>query len=74
MKKCNRLLDYVTTYPDVIIRYHASDMQLNADSDVAYLVAPKGRSRIAGFIILEMNEIMKISLMSNTLYLLNANV
>ena len=24
-------------------------MQLNADSDAAYLVAPKGRSRIAGF-------------------------
>ena len=49
MKKCNRLLDYVATYPDVFIRYYASDMILNIDSDAAYLVAPGAKSRIAGF-------------------------
>ena len=48
-KACNRLLDYVATYPNVKLRFHASDMQLHVDSDAAYLVAPKARSRIAGY-------------------------
>ena len=30
------------------LRFHASDMQLHIDSDAAYLVAPKARSRVAG--------------------------
>ena len=49
MKKCKRLLDYVATFPNVTLRYHASDMQLHIDSDAAYLIAPKAKSRIAGF-------------------------
>ena len=49
MKQCKHLLDYVATYPNVKLRYHASDMQLHVDSDAAYLVAPKARSRIAGY-------------------------
>ena len=48
-KKCIRLMDYVATYPDAYIRYKASDMILNIDSDAAYLVLPKAKSRIAGF-------------------------
>ena len=48
-RKCARILDYVATYPAVILRYHASNMQLHIDSDAAYLVAPKAKSRIAGF-------------------------
>ena len=48
-RKCQRLLDYVATYPSVILRYHASNMQLHIDSDAAYLVAPKAKSRIAGY-------------------------
>ena len=48
-KKCQQLLDYANTYPNVFIRYHANDMVLHVDSDAAYLVAPKARSRIAGF-------------------------
>ena len=47
--KCDRLLNYVATYPNVVLRYYASNMQLHVDSDAAYLVAPKARSRIAGF-------------------------
>ena len=27
-KQCNRVLDYLATYPHIFIRYHASDMQL----------------------------------------------
>ena len=42
-------MDYVNTYPDAYIRYYASDMVLHIDSDIAYLVAPKARSRVAGY-------------------------
>lgn len=48
-KKCDRLLNYISTYPNVVIRYHASNMQLSIDSYAAYLVAPKTRSCVAGF-------------------------
>ena len=49
MVKCKRLLDYVSTYPNVTIRYHASNIKFHIDSDAAYLVMPKARSRVAGF-------------------------
>jgi len=49
LKKCRRLLDYVATYKNTFLRYHASDMILHVDSDAAYLVAPNAKSRIAGF-------------------------
>ena len=42
-------MDYVATYPNTYIRFYASDMVLNIDSDAAYLVAPKARSRVAGY-------------------------
>ena len=42
-------MDYLATYPNAFIRYRASDMILNVDSDAAYLVLPGARSRIAGF-------------------------
>ena len=42
-------MDYVHTYPNAYIRYYASDMVLHIDSDAAYLVAPKARSRVAGY-------------------------
>ena len=48
-EKCERLLDYVATYPHPILRFYASDMILTAESDAAYLVLPKARSRAAGF-------------------------
>ena len=48
-EKINMLLDYLSTYPDAKIRFFASDMVLHIDSDAAYLVAPKARSRIAGY-------------------------
>jgi len=52
MEACTMLLDYVATYPDAIIRYHASDMVLHVDSDVAYLVLPNARSCYAGHFFL----------------------
>ena len=49
LKKCKRLLDYVSTYKHTFLRYYASNMILSVDSDAAYLVAPGAKSRIAGF-------------------------
>ena len=51
-EKLSRLLDYAATYPEAVVRYHASDMILNIDSDAAYLVLPKARSRLAGYFCL----------------------
>ena len=49
MKKIQRLMDYANTYQHAYVRFYASDMQLMIDSDAAYLVLPKARSRIAGY-------------------------
>ena len=42
-------MDYLATYLDAYIRYHASDMQLHIDTEAAYPVLPKSWSRITGF-------------------------
>jgi hypothetical protein len=47
-QKCTHILDYAATHPVAKIRYYASDMILKADTDAAYLVLPKARSRVAG--------------------------
>ena len=49
MKKCQQLMDYAATYNNASIRYHASDMILEVDSDASYLLLPKARSRYAGY-------------------------
>ena len=43
------LMDYLHTNPNASLRFHKSDMQLHVDSDAAYLVAPKAKSRAAGY-------------------------
>ena len=52
LKACKMLMDYLATYPNATIRYTKSDMILYVDSDAAYLVLPKARSRIAGHFFL----------------------
>ena len=47
--KITMLLDYLSTHPNANIRYTKLDMILHLDSDAAYLVAPKLRSRVADF-------------------------
>ena len=47
--KLQTLMDYANTYPNVFLRFYASDMQLHVDTDAAYLVLPKAKSRIAGY-------------------------
>ena len=51
-KRTHRLMDYLSTYPNATIRYHASDMVLVFETDAAYLVLPKARSRASGWYIL----------------------
>ena len=51
--KCQQLLDYAATYPNVAVRFYASDMILHIHSDAVYLVMPKACSRIAGYFYLD---------------------
>ena len=46
---CHHLLDFCASHQNVFVRFFASNMVLGIDSDAAYLVAPKARSRIAGY-------------------------
>ena len=55
-EKIQQLMDYANTYPNVFLRYYASDMQLHIDTDAAYLVLPKAKSRIAGYYCLLNND------------------
>jgi hypothetical protein len=48
----NTLMDFAATYPDAKVRFYASDMILHVDTDAAYLVLPKARSRVAGYFYL----------------------
>ena len=50
--KTQMLMDYLHYHPNAILRYHASDMILVIESDSAYLVLPKARSRAAAWYIL----------------------
>ena len=42
-------LNYCATHPEAEIIYRASDMILTVDSDAAYQVASKSRSRASGY-------------------------
>ena len=46
-EKCDMLMDYLHTNPNAAIRYHASDMIIKVESDAAFLVLSKSRSRAA---------------------------
>ena len=50
-----KLLDYAATYLHIIVCYYASDVVLAIDSDVAHLVLPHAKSRIAGYYYLTSN-------------------
>ena len=49
MQRAQQLLDYAYTYAKVFVRFYASDMQLEVDSDAAFLVLPNSKSRIDGY-------------------------
>ena len=45
-------LNYVASNPNARIKYRASDMILQLNSDAAYLVCPEARSRAGGYFFL----------------------
>ena len=49
MKRVIHLLDYLAAHPNVVVRYHASEMILNMHSDVSYLSETKSISRLGGY-------------------------
>ena len=53
VKDLTRLLDFLATYPNVIIRYVAGTMQLKVESDASYLSVKDSRSRYAGHFYLQ---------------------
>ena len=44
-KNITKLLNYLATHPEAVIKYHASGMQLYVHSDASYLSVIKDRSR-----------------------------
>ena len=44
LQESQQLMDYAATYPNIKVRYYASDMKLFVDSDAAYLVLPNAKS------------------------------
>ena len=44
-------LGYAATYPNAIIRYHASKLVLHIDSEAVYLVMPESHSVYAGYFL-----------------------
>ena len=52
LEKCKQILNYAATYPNVRLRFHATDMVLCVDSNAAYLVQDGAHSWIAGHYIL----------------------
>lgn len=49
MTAVNQLLDYCSTHPNAVSRFHASDMVLHVESDASYLSEAKAKSRYAGY-------------------------
>ena len=47
-KKTTKLLNYLATHPEAVIKYHASGMQIYVHSDASYLYVNKSRSRTGG--------------------------
>ena len=48
-KAVKYFLNYAASNPKASIIYRASNMQLNIESDAAYLVCPMARSRAGGY-------------------------
>jgi len=51
-KRCQQLLDYCASQPDVVVRFKASNMVLNIHSNASYISESNARSRIAGHFFL----------------------
>jgi hypothetical protein len=58
MKKMERLLQYISAHPSNGIRFHASSMQLQIQSDASYLSRSKARSVLGGIHYLGSTEVI----------------
>ena len=45
-QRCDILLDYLHTNPNMVVHFYASDMILNVHSEASYLSTPKARRRV----------------------------
>ena len=61
MKKVKQFLDYASTHPDAIIKYHASDMVLSGHSYASYLYETKARSRAGRNLFMSNNTELPIN-------------
>ena len=52
-KILHQFLDYMATYPNAVVRFHASDMILRANTDASYLTEPETCSRTSGYFFLK---------------------
>ena len=43
-KNVHQFLDYMATYPNAVVRFHASDIVLSSNTDVSYLIEPQAHS------------------------------
>ena len=50
-KELNMIMDFLSTYPSAKLKFQGGNVQLEIESDAAYLVTPGSRSRIAGHYI-----------------------
>jgi hypothetical protein len=70
MQKMERLLQYLSTHKNYGIRYYASNMQLQGQSDASYLSRPRAKSVCGGLFYLYLgsrnaiNDIMRSSICS----------
>ena len=48
-KNLHQFLDYMATYPNAVVIFHASDMILCADTKSSYRIEPEVRSCAAGY-------------------------
>ena len=58
IKKMERLLQYVSVHQHHGIRYHASNMQLQIQSDASFLCRPQAKSVLGGFHYLGTTELI----------------
>ena len=48
-KNIHQFLDYMATYPNAVVRFHATDMILHANTNASYLNKPESFSCAAGY-------------------------
>ena len=60
--KCAKLMDYLHTHPNAVVRFHAIDMILYIKSDAYYLFLPKARSCFASIFYLSNSTTKRLPL------------